>query len=727
MNNTKFYKKYLMSPGLVRFNTDKEEIILLEKEMIDNNLNTLKQKPVVIGHDGELTVGEVVDCYFDIDKGYYIVGFNVWDDEAKNLLDNKQFSVSSTYEVVNKTDAVEKYHNMDYNYRVNSLDFINLAIVEKPRYQETKVYVNSLDGEEDIKENGGPGSGNFGHAGRPGKRGGSSSYGSRSYEELSSIVAKKKEQSLKTGGKLFEAIRQKAQERISKDLDLKKRVDEYLNKRKEKDNIKQKDIQDKESIDIEKGDKAPIQEKEPIQRKYDYSIEELEKEANERKLKRYQDYLEFRKQYEQDNTHTQAEFDLYRSGEKKLKRIEEELKTNPNLSDIEKAKLFNMFDTEYKKMKQDPQKIEERKQKREDKYQEQQEKIKSGDYSIANFGLKRLPGTKQFEEQLGTGAVYKPNKSFWNEYKNNLEKMKEHFIVRKTFDGNWVVMEKSDKQPIQETKQETPIKEESKKESKKKIEYLTGEEQKQIKQAFDNPYRKDYNNPENVKLRKELADKMDLEKLTNQFQKTLEKSFVPKELLNEEQLNNLNDMNKMKLSDYLSGQEYNRNTHVFERALLEKISGGDNDFRKLEPLAKEYIQDYYLKGKKHIQEKKPEKDTYEKDFDKDVSQKDIKRVMEDYRGYDDTWKTREDLKMKAEEVINRVSDKAIDNVFKKHIKPYIKNTEKIEKGDLRFTDYEFLKTPTWKFFEAVLIKKYGKEKAMNVFLDMFNKSVANNK
>lgn len=446
MNNTKFYKKYLMSPGLVRFNTDKEEIILLEKEMIDNNLNTLKQKPVVIGHDGELTVGEVVDCYFDIDKGYYIVGFNVWDDEAKELLDNKQFSVSSTYEVVNKTDAVEKYHNMDYDYRVNSLDFINLAIVEKPRYQETKLYVNSLDGEEDIKENGGPGSGNFGHAGRPGKRGGSSSYGSRSYEELSSIVAKKKEQSLKTGGKLFEAIRQKAQERISKDLDLKKRVDEYLTKRKETNNIKQKDIQDKESINIEKGDKAPIQETKQetsIQRKYDYSIEELEKEANERKLKRYQDYLEFRKQYEQDNTHSQAEFDLYRSGEKKLKRIEEELKTNPNLSDIEKAKLFNMFDTEYKKMKQDPQKIEERKQKREDKYQEQQEKIKSGDYSIANFGLKRLPGTKQFEEQLGTGAVYKPNKSFWDEYKNNLEKMKEHFIVRKTFDGNWVVMEKN--------------------------------------------------------------------------------------------------------------------------------------------------------------------------------------------------------------------------------------------------------------------------------------------
>ena len=190
MENT-FYKKYLIKDGLVEYKKD-NETLLIEKPVLDKSIKSIINKPVIITHDGENKVGEVVDAYYDIDTGNYIVGFNIWNEEAKKLLNNG-YSISSTFEVINKEPATEKYHNIEYDNRVIDLEFINIAIVKEPRYQEAKQYVNSLE-EDNIYENGGAGSGNWGHKGRKGLVGGSSKYDSEDYSEKDlSEIAKRKE------------------------------------------------------------------------------------------------------------------------------------------------------------------------------------------------------------------------------------------------------------------------------------------------------------------------------------------------------------------------------------------------------------------------------------------------------------------------------------------------------------------------------------------------------
>lgn len=148
---TKFYKKIFITPGIVSYNDKNEGILLLKKEVIDEALDSFKNKPVIITHDGEKQVGEVVDCYYNTDKGVFICGFNVWDKKAQELLDNEDFSVSCTYNVEEKKEG-GKYHNIDYDEEATKIIFKNLAIVNNPRYQEAKEYLNSVEVKVNKKE-----------------------------------------------------------------------------------------------------------------------------------------------------------------------------------------------------------------------------------------------------------------------------------------------------------------------------------------------------------------------------------------------------------------------------------------------------------------------------------------------------------------------------------------------------------------------------------------------
>lgn len=124
----------------------------------DKALNTFKDKPVIITHDGTEPVGKVIDCYYDAETANYICIFYVDKPEAIDLLDNRGQSISCTYDCLDFLPS-GTYHNIPYDKEANNISFINLAIVEKPRYQEAKEYINSCD---DV-ENGGKGSGIKGH------------------------------------------------------------------------------------------------------------------------------------------------------------------------------------------------------------------------------------------------------------------------------------------------------------------------------------------------------------------------------------------------------------------------------------------------------------------------------------------------------------------------------------------------------------------------------------
>lgn len=140
----KFYKKKFITSGIADYKDCDDGVILIQKPAIDNALKTIIGKPVIITHDGKEPVGEVVDAYFSAENDAFICGFNVWNKEAQNLLDNKGYSVSCTYEV-SEYNGGGIYHNINYDKEAIAIDFKNLAIVDTPRYQEAKEYVNSIN------------------------------------------------------------------------------------------------------------------------------------------------------------------------------------------------------------------------------------------------------------------------------------------------------------------------------------------------------------------------------------------------------------------------------------------------------------------------------------------------------------------------------------------------------------------------------------------------------
>lgn len=142
--NIKYYKKIFLTPGIASYKDNGDGILLIQKETIDKYLDTLKNKDVIITHDGKDKVGEVVDAYYDIKTGSYVCGFNIFDDTAIDLLDNKNYSVSCFYNIL-KEGKGGVYHNIPYDSEALEIEFENIAIVDKPRYEEAKKVVNSIN------------------------------------------------------------------------------------------------------------------------------------------------------------------------------------------------------------------------------------------------------------------------------------------------------------------------------------------------------------------------------------------------------------------------------------------------------------------------------------------------------------------------------------------------------------------------------------------------------
>jgi hypothetical protein len=141
---------------LVQYNDNgTDEILLIQKDTINNALGSFKNKPVYITHESDKIVGNVVDIYYDMDTAGYIMGFISDNKDVENLLSNKNWGVSCTYEILQSGNG-GKYHEIEYNKEVYALAFKNLCIVENPRYQEAREIINGV-------ENGGVGSGIKGH------------------------------------------------------------------------------------------------------------------------------------------------------------------------------------------------------------------------------------------------------------------------------------------------------------------------------------------------------------------------------------------------------------------------------------------------------------------------------------------------------------------------------------------------------------------------------------
>lgn len=144
----KFTAKFL-EPGLVSYADVGGGLCLLKKETIDKYIDNFVGKPVVIHHPDEvnpqnfeqLAVGYVTDVYYNPEDGWFYCKGLFTKDEGRILVE-KGFNVSCAYNG-HTTKQPGTWHGVEYDGEITDLEFEHLGLVEKPRYEDCRIYLNS--------------------------------------------------------------------------------------------------------------------------------------------------------------------------------------------------------------------------------------------------------------------------------------------------------------------------------------------------------------------------------------------------------------------------------------------------------------------------------------------------------------------------------------------------------------------------------------------------------
>lgn len=139
------YSCKFLEAGIVSYEDSGAGIALLRKETIDKMKDSFIGKPVIIQHRSvgpenfqEHAVGYVISVHFNPEDAWFYADFLVTDDEAKRIIDEENYSVSCAYNVL---DAKEGglWHDIKYDGEIIDGSFTHLALVEAPRYEDSKI------------------------------------------------------------------------------------------------------------------------------------------------------------------------------------------------------------------------------------------------------------------------------------------------------------------------------------------------------------------------------------------------------------------------------------------------------------------------------------------------------------------------------------------------------------------------------------------------------------
>lgn len=108
--------------------------------------------PVIINHkeinndnaDDE-RVGVVNSVWYDEKDGWYWCDGIIWDETAQNLITDKDWSVSCSYDVKTADNAGGSENNIPYDMEFLDGVFTHLALVSNPRYERANIVFNSKD------------------------------------------------------------------------------------------------------------------------------------------------------------------------------------------------------------------------------------------------------------------------------------------------------------------------------------------------------------------------------------------------------------------------------------------------------------------------------------------------------------------------------------------------------------------------------------------------------
>jgi hypothetical protein len=139
------YSCKFLEAGIVSYEDSDSGIALLKKETIDKMAPSFIGRPVLINHKKvgpgnfkEHAVGYVINVRFNPDDAWYYSDFIVTDDEARDLIENKKYSVSCAYEVLDTKEG-GLWHDINYDGEITNGSFTHLALVDAPRYEDSKI------------------------------------------------------------------------------------------------------------------------------------------------------------------------------------------------------------------------------------------------------------------------------------------------------------------------------------------------------------------------------------------------------------------------------------------------------------------------------------------------------------------------------------------------------------------------------------------------------------
>ena len=123
---------------------------LIRKENFDKFIKTLETKSVIINHHDltennykDFEVGKVFNVWYNDKDGWYWCDGIIDNETAINLIQDKGWSVSCSYDVKLADDAGGTENNVPYDIEFLDGVFTHLAIVDNPRYERANIVFNS--------------------------------------------------------------------------------------------------------------------------------------------------------------------------------------------------------------------------------------------------------------------------------------------------------------------------------------------------------------------------------------------------------------------------------------------------------------------------------------------------------------------------------------------------------------------------------------------------------
>lgn len=160
----KTYRAKFLESGLVGYGApdENQEVIYLPDETILKMADSFRGRPVVVEHDSDITdenfaekaKGYVTSIDRDADGSWWC-DFLLFDEDAiKDYEDNGYKFVSCAY-VETESEGGGTLHNIPYSEEVKDGYFTHLALTRTPRYEDARIFENSVSEEEreNSKEN----------------------------------------------------------------------------------------------------------------------------------------------------------------------------------------------------------------------------------------------------------------------------------------------------------------------------------------------------------------------------------------------------------------------------------------------------------------------------------------------------------------------------------------------------------------------------------------------